>query len=179
MARSRKPTGPSVYTMLWPRHIVDELVNVVDGEPLRFVLGRSNAQTDFARFKITTGDTLIPLHIDKGRVCPIARMEVTFKGTVAGWLATTAEPSPALTRLTQGLSHPEFRQILVGDHGTPQHFFRPLPVDVLRGLRYDSARGPRALTLDDDGRLSTHLGLDGVFRLLPESGDELVGLSWI
>jgi hypothetical protein len=70
---------PATYTILWPKHLIDDLVNVVDGQPLRFVLGRGNAQTDFSRFKIAIGDTLIALHIDKGKVCPIARMEVIFK----------------------------------------------------------------------------------------------------
>lgn len=46
--------------MLWPRHVVDALVNVVDGAPLRCVLGHNNAQTDCARFTTTVGDTLVP-----------------------------------------------------------------------------------------------------------------------
>jgi hypothetical protein len=173
MAGNKATKGPAVYTMLWPRHVVDTLVNVVDGAPLRYVLGRSNAQTDFARFKITVGDTLVPLHIDKGKVCPIARMEVTYKGTVAGYQAL----APA--EVIEGVQHPAFTQILVGAHGTAQHFFRPMPTELLRQLRYDAAHGPRALTVDDDGRLLKHNGIDGVFRLTPECGDELAHLPWL
>jgi hypothetical protein len=100
-------------------------------------------------------------------------MVVTFKGTVAGWLALHPDAG-----LAPG-SHPELKQLLVGEHGTPQHFFRPLPADVLRALRYDAAKGPRALELDDDGLLKKHSGVDGVFRLVPESADELATIPWI
>lgn len=159
--------------MLWPKHVIANLVNVVDGQPLRYVLGRANAQSDFARFKIAAGDTLIALHIDHGRVCPIARMDITFKGT----LAQLRETASDLT--IEGISHPEFQQIMVGTNGSPQHFFRPLPVETLRLLRYDAAKAPRAVKVDDDGKLASHLGLDGVFRLTPESADELATIPWI
>lgn len=159
--------------MLWPQHVVKKLVGVVDGQPLRYVLGRGNAQTNFKRFKIAPGDMLMPIHIDAGRICPIARMSVVYKGTASSWnlsLAAGGERLPVDS---------EWIQVLVGVHGTPQHFHRPLPADLLRELRYDGAKGPRELAIDDDGKLAQHTGVDGVFRLMPESADELISHSWI
>jgi hypothetical protein len=160
--------------MLWPQHVVKKLIGVVDGQPLRYVLSRGNAQTNFKRFKIAPGDTLVPIHIDAGRICPIARMSVVYKGTAAAWnlslVAGGGERLPVDS---------EHVQVLVGVRGTPQHFHRPLPADLVRELRYDGAKGPRALVVDDDGKLAQHAGVDGVFRLMPESADELISLSWI
>ncbi len=160
---------PAVYTMLWPKHVVLPLVNVAEGLPLRSVLGRYNASTDFARFRIAPGDTLIPLHVDRGLVCPIARMRVAYKGTVGEWRETHPEEFPG---------EPEYQQLMIGEEGTPMYFFRPLPTDLLRSLRYD-AKAPRPLPITDEGKLKSHIGIDGVFRLCPESGDELLWLRWI
>ncbi len=95
------------------------LVGVVDGQPLRCVLGRANAQSDFARF-----------------VCLIARMLVTYKGTVGAW----NKQRGAADRIVAS----PWTQVLAGERGTPQHFFRPLPPDLVRALRYDGVKGPRA-----------------------------------
>lgn len=159
--------------MLWPQHVVKKLIGVVDGQPLRYVLSRGNAQTNFKRFKIGPGDTLIPIHIDAGRICPIARMNVVYKGTASAWNLSMAAGGERLPVDSEHI------QVLVGVRGTPQHFHRPLPVELVRELRYDGAKGPRALVLDDDGKLAQHAGVDGVFRLMPESADELISLSWI
>ena len=164
-----KAIAAATYTMLWPKHVVARCVDVVDGQPLRHILGRNNAQTNFDRFKIRPEDTIIPLHIDRGFICPIARMEVVFKGTVAAW---NAGLPPMADELPIDCSHPMTAQVLVGEGGTPQHFFRHLPVEMVRLLRYDAAKGPRALVLAEDGRLIRHMGMDGVFRLTPESADE-------
>jgi hypothetical protein len=163
-------SGPATYTTLIPQHSVQRMVNVVDGQPFHVLLSRSNSQTDFARFKIAPGDTLIALHVDAGRVCPIARMRVSFKGTVGTWNAAHPQEPIAGHAATQ---------VLVGDEGTPMHFARALPVELLRALRYDGKAGPRALKLHDDGRLKLAIGVDGVFRLMPESADELLSLAWL
>lgn len=163
------PHREATYTMLWPQHVVKPLVGVADGKALRYALGRFNAQTDFARFRIAPGDVLIPVHLDKGRLCPIARMRVTYKGTVGEWRATRPDELPGVAPSTQ---------LLAGEGGTPMYFFRPLPAELVRALRYDSTP-PRALPVGDDGRLTRHTGVDGVFRLHPESADELLWLDWV
>lgn len=167
--KAAQTPSPAVYTMLWPKHVVLPMMKTVEGQPLRHVLGRGNSASDFGRFRIGPGDLLIPVHFDRGLVCPIARMRVTYKGTVGDWRATHPGELPDEHELTQ---------LLVGDEGTPMYFFRPLPAEVLRALRYD-AKEPRALALDENGRLTTHMGIDGVFRLRPESADELLWLNWI
>lgn len=169
MAKKAVETRPAVYTMLWPKHVVLPLVNVAEGQPLRSVLGRYNAATDFARFRIAPGDVLIPVHIDRGLVCPIAKMRVVYKGTVGEWREGHPGEFPGA---------PEYQQVMIGEEGTPMYFFRPLPTEVLRALRYD-ARTPRALALDEEGRLTKHMGIEGVYRLCPESADELLWLNWI
>jgi hypothetical protein len=97
-----------------------------------------------------------------------------FKGT----LAQARETVPDLPAISD-VSHPEYQQILVGQNGSSQHFFRPLPPEILRELRYDGTKGPRGLKLTEDGKLENHIGLDGVFRLTPESADELATIRWI
>lgn len=171
-AAPTKPKTASVYTQLWPQHVTAKLIGVVDGQPLERVFSWWNKQSDFSHSRITVGDVLVPVHIVDGALCPIARMTVSFKGTVATWNA-------GLDRAPIGGAHHAETQLLVGEGGTPQHFRRPLPIEVLRGLRYDAKQAPRPLKLKDDGRLQNHLGVDGVFRLTPESGDELLWLSWI
>lgn len=170
MTARPKPSQPATYTMLWPAYLVKELVGKVDGRPLRYVFGRGNAQTDFARSRIAPGDLLVPLHVSKGKVCPIARMRVSYKGTIEAWRKAHPEE-------LKGELYPS-RQLLVGDEGTPMQFFRPLSVELLRALRYDS-KEPRALKLDEDGLLTTHTGIEGVYRLCAESADELLWLEWL
>jgi len=169
--KAKAPPGPATYTFLIPQHVVKEMINVVDGQQLTHLFGRGNKQSDFSSFRITVGDTVIPFHIVDGRICPIARMLVKFKGTVGEWNKTAPIPD----RIER---HADV-QLLVGDGGTPMHFNRPLAVDVVRALRYDAAKAPRPLKLRDDGRLAQATGVDGCFRLTPESADELVALGWI
>lgn len=173
-ANANANIGPVVYTMLWPQHVVKTLIGVVDGQPLRYALSRGNAQSDFKRFKIAPGDTLIPIHIDAGRICPIARMQIVYKGTAKAWNLTVRADDPQRLPVDS-----EWTQVVVGVRGTPQFFHRPLPMEIVRALRYDGTKGPRALEIDDDGKLTKPSGVDGVFRLLPESADELISLSWI
>lgn len=160
---------PAVYTMLWPKHVVLPLVNKVDGQPLRSVLCRFNAATNFARFRVAVGDTLVPVHIDRGRVCPIAKMRIVYKGTVGDWQETHPDAFEGV---------PQQHQLMVGENGTPMYFFRPFPDDVLRALRYD-AKQPRALPLDDEGKLKNATAIEGVYRLCPESADEVLWLPWL
>jgi hypothetical protein len=155
--------------MLWPKSVVLPLINVAEGQPLLYAFGRGNAASDFGRFRIAPGDTLVPVHFDRGLVCPIARMRVVYKGTVGGWRETHPDELP---------DEPEGQQLLAGEDGTPMYFGRPLPLEVVRALRYD-AKAPRALKLDENGRLANHLGIEGVFRLCPESADEILWLNWI
>ena len=180
-----KPSKPAVYTQLWPERIVAPLRGVVDGQPLRRIVSWSNRQSDFGRSRVAVGDVVVAFHIVKARICPIARMTLAWKGVVRDWnerIPAEGVP-PVQTRIREiaddGPVENLDLQLLVGDGGTAQHFARPLPVEFLRALRYDSARGPRPLPLMDDGSLVRPATVDGLFRLIPESGDELLWLPWI
>lgn len=170
-SKKAKSTRPAVYTQLWPERIVASLRGVVDGEPLRRVVSWGNRQSDFGQSRAAVGDVLVPFHILKGQMCPIARMTLVWKGVVREW----NELHPVESVVTFNLN----LQLMVGDRGTAQHFSRPLPVDILRELRYDSRGGPRPLPLKAEGTLSRATAVDGLFRLTPESGDELLWLPWI
>jgi uncharacterized protein (TIGR02996 family) len=145
------------------------------GRPLRFIVGGYNLDKLRDSRQIRVGDYIYPVRFQQRRIYVLARMRVCELTTQEAYLAS----QPADARL---ILYPWFRQILVGDSGTPLRLDMPLPRAVVLRLRFKGSKtefGPKFL---HNGDISYSGDLQGVLMLTSRSAMDfersVTGLSF-
>ncbi len=149
----------ALFTMYWPDWMCAAAREQgLEGQPLDIVWGGHNHDTDFTRFKVGAGDTLVPVTCVEGVVYALASVLVQAKGTGAQWLAS--HPEHAKTRLP-GCGN----AVLAGTAQAPLRFDRALSAAQLTAFRYATATGERPLKFLRQGRLTRTMSMQGVYRV--------------
>ncbi|MEW5740536.1 MAG: hypothetical protein AB1938_16530 [Myxococcota bacterium] len=161
----------ATYTMYWPDWMCAAAREQgLDGQPLRLLWGGHNADSSFSRFKVGPGDTVVPVTSRDGVLYALAALDVTEKTDADAWLAT--HPGDAKLRM-----HGCGKQLLVGTPRAPLRFDRPFTPAQLETWRYDSGKTGRGLKhLDEKGRLTRILALQGVYRVSPKTAEMIAGV---
>lgn len=160
----------ATYTMYWPEWMCEAARGQgLDGQPVHLLWGGHNADSDFGRFKVGPGDTVVPVTSRDGVLYALASVHVTEKTNADAWLER--HPGDARLRL-----HGCGGQVLAGTPGAPLRFDRALTPAQLEAWRYDAAKVPRALKHLTDGRLTRPLSVQGVYRVTTETAAVLDGV---
>jgi hypothetical protein len=160
------------YTMLWSNdycRYVEKKSGV--GKPLRFVWGGHNRQTDFAFFGVESGDVIIPVCVQDGRLYVIGSL--TIRECVRPEEYVAAHPTHK-----HFIQNPCANQILVGQEGAPIHFDIVAPTTTLQALRFKSKSNDkeRELQVIEGGKLKNIVGLQGIYRLTEDAAKALLRL---
>ncbi len=146
--------------------------------------GPHTSQPSFRRAGVSVGDFVYPITVYRGAIYVIARLHVHAIQTLeayiehhpklfapykrSDWAMETLGGYLSARPLLRYLSHTCTDEVITGE-GTLLHFDRPLPSVMLQRLRYRSKRGDRPLKHVENGRLKRSIGLQGIYRLSPES----------
>ncbi len=160
----------ATYTYYWPQSAcADARAAGLEGEALPVFFGGYNADSDFQRFKVGAGDTVIAISVDRGVLYLLASLRVEAKGLSGPWLA----------------DHPEHRrygaargggQVLAGEPLAPLDFGRAVSPDLLARFRYDAGKTGRPIKYVEDGLIKRSASLQGVYRLTSETALSLAPL---
>ncbi|MEV0095034.1 hypothetical protein [Streptomyces sp. NPDC050738] len=126
------------------------------------------------------GDQVYALHVNRGEVFVLTRMEVIDRerGECCG-------KGPATWQDPVFPGHDDWAMLGADGCGaeavhvdaTPVAFDRPIPGELLAGLTWRNRRGRiRGLKYVEEGRLVHSISLQGFYRLTQESADELARL---
>lgn len=160
----------ATYTMYWPEWMCEAARGQgLDGQPVHLLWGGHNADSDFGRFKVGPGDTVVAVTSRDGVLYALASVHVTEKTSADAWLAK--HPGDARLRV-----HGCGGQVLAGTPGAPLRFDRALTGRQLEAFRYDAAKAPRALKHVKDGRLTRPLSVQGVYRVTADTAAMLDGV---
>ena len=181
------------YTTFWSRERVEAATRHA-GENFRFEMlfgGPHVSLPSFRRAGVTPGDTVYPIAVCAGAMRVLGRMRVARVVSVEEFraieteraakvgpfdLAVRLEPPPqdAPGLWNTFLAPTCVNEVLLGAGGTSLLMNVTVPPDTLRAFRFTSRRGERAIKhLDADGRITSIVSLQGVFRLSDESAHRL------
>lgn len=144
----------ATYTYYWPEWACDDAKSL-EGHAFPVFFGGHNADSNFSRFKVAPGDTVIAVTVVDGALLLLASLEVTFKGLASEWLAK--HPGDSRLRFSR-----HGGQALGGTPGVPLSFGRKVPAKVLADWRFDSGRELKHLV---NGKVTRSLAFQGVYRL--------------
>ncbi|WP_432586368.1 hypothetical protein ABVG11_09670 [Streptomyces sp. HD1123-B1] len=169
---------PNAYTTLWTNDVCRYLRRKgQEGERLVILFGGPHLSLpSFVRAGVEEGDHIYPVRAFRKRLWALGRMEV---GRILPYDTvgerTALEDYVRLLRW-DGLKAGGVSEVLLGPPGSPLRFDRPLPPDLLTSLTYTSRRGERRLKHVVDGELRHSTGVQGIFRLAPESAAAMEAL---
>ncbi|MGW2350928.1 hypothetical protein, partial [Actinacidiphila glaucinigra] len=169
-AMSEPADAPQSFTTLWTNDLCRRLArDGYTGRPLRVLFGGPHQSLPSFRLAgVKPGDRVFPVRVHRTRLHVLGRLEVARTipyEEAADELAKLPDWSP----LEGGCAS----EVLVGPPGTPLDFGTTVPGELLERLTYRSRRAERRLRFVEDGRLMRSIGLQGVYRLAPESAAEL------
>ncbi|MFJ8112320.1 hypothetical protein [Streptomyces sp. NPDC096132] len=163
------------YTTLWTNDLCKALISGgFEGQRLNVLFGGPHQSLpSFERAGVKPGDTVYPIRVFRKQMWVLGRMEVgrlLEYDTVGDHLAM--EDYLRLVHW-KPLKAGCVSEVLVGPPGTPLTFDRPVPGDLLGRLTYRSRRGERQIKHVVDGELLRAVSVHGIYRLAPESAEEL------
>lgn len=160
----------ATYTYYWPEWAcLDARAVGLEGKPVPLLFGGHNTDSDFSRFKVGPGDTVVAITVIEGELFLLASLLVREKTTTVDWLARHPEHEPL--RASRGGG-----QVLAGDPVAPLRFGRKVPPEALVAWRYDSGKEGRPLKHLEDGKLKRQGSLQGVYRVNGATADAIARL---
>ncbi|GGV11883.1 hypothetical protein GCM10010293_02410 [Streptomyces griseoflavus] len=168
----------NAYTTLWTNDLCRALAREgFAGERLTVMFGGPHQSLpSFRRAGVRPGDVIHPVRVLRKRLWVLGAMEagrVLDYDTVGEELAM--EDYLRLVHW-KPLKAGCVSEVVVGPPGSPLTFERPVPPDLLARLTYRSRRGERQIRHVVDGELRSAVSVHGVYRLAPDSADELDAL---
>ncbi|MFF2143102.1 hypothetical protein [Kitasatospora sp. NPDC058190] len=157
------------FTVLWTQGTCRELrkAGLVGERPAVAYSGIHQSLPSWSGAR--AGDDVYAMHVNRGEVFVVSRMQVLDlerrdccdSGHGGWWILGEG-----------GCGASE-----VHVDGTPVRFDQPIPGELLERLTWRNRRGQtRGLKYVVDGRLERAVSLQGFYRLIPESADELAEL---
>ncbi|WP_329252334.1 hypothetical protein OG223_24165 [Streptomyces sp. NBC_01478] len=168
---------PDAFTVLWTHdtcHALRKAGRVGERPPVAF----SGVHTSLPAWSgAQAEDEVYALHVNRGTVFVVSRMRVTDRER-----RECCGTGPATWQDPAFPGHGDWSMLGADGCGaaavhvdaTPVRFDLPLPGELLARLTWRNRRGQtRGLKHIVDGRLERAVGLQGFYRLTPESADEL------
>jgi hypothetical protein len=171
---------PDSYTVLWNKDRVRIAEQQgLEGRTLEALFGGPHiSQPSFMRAGVQPGDHLYVIAVSKCVLHVMLRFTVTRMVPVGRFIAENPHLFPP-GRQTLELyvqSHPEMKALIwtctdevVQGHSTPLVLSQLLPIACLERLHFRSRRGERPVKGVQDGRLTTAVSFQGVYRLAEQS----------
>jgi hypothetical protein len=187
------PSPAAAFTTMWTGDQCRRLVKAgVVGRPLALTFGGSHRSAPrFSRAGVRPGDLVFPVRILEGRLHVLGRLRVgaihsaeAFVASYPEQFASIAPDEPAFVRLERWIaSDPaiaalcpgEADEVIVSDDATPITLDAVVPAPSVRDLRWQSGRRPERPIkhLDADGRITSTISLQGIYRLTAPSASIL------
>jgi hypothetical protein len=165
------------YTVFWT---MDRWLGAlgVGHRPLPVLFGGPHlSEPSFRRAGVKVGDAIYPVAVANRQVHLVARMRV-LEMVLLG-----QEDGPSLIeqrfpqyRVWRFLAPTCTDEVVIGTDGTAPRSDLTVPADLLAAVRFRSQRGERALKHIKGGELTSSIGLQGIYRLTPESADAFAAL---
>ena len=173
------------YTTYWSRSMVEAL-RALGQESARLCVlfgGPHTSLPSFRRAGVRVGDLVYPVHVAQGALYVLGSLRVTatmslqtyisanpelFGGLEGGWPMATLENYLACHPQLAWLAPTCVDEVVLGA-GTPIRLDVQVDPAVVSQLRYRSRRGERPLKHVTDGRITHVIGLQGIYRLAPQS----------
>lgn len=164
----------NVYTVLWPNDYCQYIEAKTDlvGQPLTFLWGGHNRQTDYLFYKVQGGDILIPIRVYQGCLYIIADMKVKR-------IVHPDEDVLFSLQKRDLILNPCVKQIVEGENGTLIRFDCTVSCQQLNNLKFQSTRGERGVKHIRDGKLTNVSSFQGVYRLTGNSAALLLDIAHI
>jgi hypothetical protein len=187
---SREVAGsPAAFTTLWTSEQCRRVEKSgMIGRPLMLTFGGPHQSAPrFGRAGVKPGDSLFPVRVLQGRLLVLGRLRVgaihsaeAFVALFPGRFASIAPEGPASERLERWIeANPEVAalcpgeadEVIVADDATPIRLDAIVPAARIRDLRWQSGRRPERPIkhLDAEGRITSTISLQGVYRLTAAS----------
>jgi hypothetical protein len=165
------------YTVFWT---MDRWISALQAghKPLPVLFGGPHlSEPSFRRAGVKVGDEIYPVAVSNRRVYVVSRMRVREM------LLLGQEDGPTLIdqrfpqyRAWKFLAPTCTDEVLVGMEGFAPRGDVPLPANVLARLSFRSQRRVRQLRHVQGDELTSSIGLQGIYRLTPESAADLAAL---
>jgi hypothetical protein len=153
-----------------------------EGKPLTLLLGGPHlSQPSFRRAGVKAGDWVYPISVYRGILYIIARMPVQRLSPIEDYIDQHPELFAKYKHHGHVLStlqayfddHPEQRylfhtctdEVVIGIDGTPICFDVALPSEQTEQVRFRSQRRERPIKHLDNGRITSAISLQGIYRL--------------
>jgi hypothetical protein len=161
------------YTVLWTNDLCRALIRggFLGERPTVLFGGPHRSRPSFRHAGVVPGDRIFALRAWRTALYPVCSIEV--QRIVDYDTADTELADEDYAKLIQWrpLKGGCVSEVVLGPPGSPLRFDRALPGEHLEHLTFTSRRGERKLKYVEDGRLLRALGLQGVYRLAPDSAD--------
>ena len=185
----------SSFTTLWTRQRCQEAKQAKqEGAPMTLLFGGPHrSQPSFRRAGVSVGDSIYPISVSHGLLYLIARMRVKtilsleeyidqnptlfapYKRT--NWSMETLNAYLADRPWQRYLFHNCTDEVVVADESTPIRFDLTVPPEIVEGLRYRSQRRERPIKHQEQGRITSVISLQGIYRLSEASAVEFERLA--
>jgi hypothetical protein len=192
LAGGNRPAS-AAFTTLWTGDQCQRLVTSgLVGEHVALTFGGPHQSAPrFSRAGVKPGDSVFPVRVAKGRLHVLARLRVraihsaeVFVALFPGRFESIDPAAPAVVRLQQwieanptvaALCPGEADEVVVADDGMPITLDAVVSADRVAELRWQSERRPERPIkhLDADGRITSTISLQGIYRLTPPSASIL------
>lgn len=154
--------------------------------------GPHTSEPSFTRAGVKSGDYIYPVWVNRGILYLITRMRVQkilpLKAYIESvpdvFLGCERSPWDSLTFENYLKLHPEKRifaptctdEVVLGEESAPIRLDVAVPPSVLEQLRFRSQKRERGLRHLVDGRITSVIGLHGIYRLSKSSADQFAQL---
>jgi len=168
----------NAYTTLWTNDVCRYLGRQGhEGERLVILFGGPfQSQPSFVRAGVKEGDHIYPVRAHRKRLWALGRMEVGRILPYETFGERTATEDWIRIVRWDALKAGVTTEVLLGPPGSPLCFDRAVPPGLLAGLTFRSRRGERRLKHIVDGELTRSHGVQGIYRLAPESAAAMAAL---
>ncbi len=173
------------YTVLWNAERVKSVVPLA-GQPVPFLAGGPHlSQPLFSRAGVSEGDTVYPIFVHKGTLHVLAGVVVKCFSELESFISSRKDLFPATLRGHGHLDTLErtakdrpwikafwwtcVDEVIVPATSTAISVKTSLSAGMLERLTYVSKRGSRQVRGVKDGRITSVLSLQGVYRLSQNS----------
>ncbi|GEP46216.1 hypothetical protein BGE01nite_55070 [Brevifollis gellanilyticus] len=184
----------SAYTVIWNSDRVKiAKKHGLAGKGIEFLFGGPHtSQPSFSRAGVVGGDIIYPIFVRDGMVHILSRVVTSEIVTVDHFIASRPDLYPPerhgkwpFETLDAGVElHPWLRalnwtcsdHVVLAERSTPVNLDNVLPAEMLTRLTYRSKKAERAVRGVVDGRLTTIVSLQGVYRLSLSSESDFASL---
>lgn len=164
------------FTVYWPRDRVKRAEAEMSGRRLEVMFGGPHqSEPSFRRAKVMPGDVVFPIYVRDRSLFVMGCMTVEEIIVFGAGQQDCARLKEYYQRFPDWrFLAPTCTDEVVLGKGSPISAGAEVPVEVLRRFTYRSQRAERTLKhIDDDGRLTHSMGVQGIYRLAPHSAEDL------